>query len=280
MPAWAYVSSGSASFASGWDVKLVEASSPMRISMCWMYYDLHHIFSAGVPPWTAGQDTFDAHYALAFTPLTPARARELLDRAKPVEWRSRPEYQLPVFTRYSTFDRLLSRNSENPWFASDGRCVVDQKVGYNDHSSARIQNDDPRDKSAWFAWTWGPCFDSHAALEGTYRFSAMIKTQDCTAPVRLAVVEFLHDLWPTADGTLVSPKHGMWLAVADQQDRWHYSPKELSGTSDWTRVTLDLPIDNAQFAPNRPESARRAVVLQYHRKGTVWFDNVRIEKIE
>jgi hypothetical protein len=54
----------------------------------------------------------------------------------------------------------------------------------------------------------------------------------------------------------------------------------VSGTTDWTRLTLDLPIDNAPFKPNLPEYVRRGVVLQYQGQGTVWFDNVRIEKIE
>jgi hypothetical protein len=108
----------------------------------------------------------------------------------------------------------------------------------------------------------------------------MVKTKDCESAFRLAIVEFLHDIWPTDDGTLVSPKRGMWEQVADKRDRWHYSPKEVSGTTGWTRVTLDLPIDNEYFKPNRPECVRRGIVLQYEGKGTIWFDNVLIQKIE
>lgn len=264
----------------GWDIELKSASAPLQYEMCWMYYDVHHYLEGGVPVRQPGKDTFQAHYSLYFRPLTPAAARELLAAGQPIEWRSRPEYQLPVFGRYNTFDRLIAKNSEYPWFATDDRCTVDFDVGYDDRGSARIRNTDAGQKSAWYAWTWGSVFDQHSPLEGTYRFSALVRTQGCEAPVRLAVVEFLHDIWPEKDGTLVSPKRGMWHAVAEKNDRWHYSTEAVSGTSDWTRLTLDLKIDNDQFRPNRPESPKRGVVLQYHGKGTVWFDNVRIERIE
>jgi len=258
----------------GWLSELVDASAPLQIEMCWMFFDLHHNFPTGVPPWTGGRETFDAHYALTFTPLSPAQACELLDRATPVQWRSLPEYQLPVFTRYSTFDRLISRNSEYAWFASSYKCAVDEKIGYDDRRSIRIQHDEPTDISAWYAWTWGPCFDNQAPLEGAYRFSVMVKTRDCTSPFRLAVAEFLHDLWLQPDGK--------WTTNIGNPSKvlWHYSPQQVTGTSDWTRVTIDLPIDNDTFKPAGGKVIRRGVVLQYQGKGTIWFDNVRIEKIE
>lgn len=124
------------------------------------------------------------------------------------------------------------------------------------------------------AWTWGPCFDDLAPLEGTYRFSVMVKTRGCTFPVRLAVAEFLHDLWLRPDGT--------WNTNPGKPEKviWHYSPQQVSETSGWTRLTIELPIDNSKFPPVRGELIRRGIVLEYQGKGTVWFDNMRIQRIE
>lgn len=259
----------------GWISELTDTSAPIEMEMCWMFYDLHHNMPAGVPPWTRGRDTFEAHYALEFTPVSAARAREILDGASAMEWRSQPEYQLPVFSRYSTFDRLIAQNDDYPWLATSYHCAVDSTAGYDDRSSVRISHEQPADKSAWYAWTWGSVYENPLPLEGTYRFIAMVKTRDCTAPVRLAVAEFLGDLWLTADAR--------WCTRLDKPSGdiiWHYSPQQVTGTTDWTRLVLDLPIDNGRFKSDLPERVRRAVVLQYEGAGTVWFDNVQIVKLE
>lgn len=258
----------------GWISELTDTSAPIEMEMCWMFYDLHHNMPAGVPPWTGGPDTFEAHYTLEFTPVTAARAREILDHAKEVEWRSQPEYQLPVFSRYNTFDRLISRNDDYPWLATSYDCDIDLATGYDDNSSVRISHKNAGANAAWYAWTWGPCYETSLPLEGTYRFIAMVKTRNCTAPVRLAVAEFLNDLWMTADAR--------WTTNPGKNPEvvWHYSSEAVSGTTDWTRLSVDLPIDNLRLKPDRPERVRRAVVLQYEGAGTVWFDNVRIVKIK
>jgi hypothetical protein len=208
--------------------------------------------------------------------FSPEYARRLLDRAKPIEWRSLPEYRLPVFGRFNAFDRLISRGSEYAWWASSHKCAVDRKLGYDDNYSIRIQHGRAEDKSAWYAWTWGPCYDSVAPLEGRYRFSAMVKTERCTLPFRLAVAEFLGDLW-------LCEGNPNWTTNPGWPDKviWHYSPKQVAGAADWTRVTIDLTIDNEPFkAISQPFYVRRAVALQYEGEGTIWFDNVRIDKME
>ena len=265
----------------GWIVELEDTSAPLNIEVCWMFYDLHNMLPTGIPPWTPGKDTFETRYTLAFTPVAPGQAREVLDRAKPIEWQSLPEYQLPVFTRYNTFEKMLSRSSDWAWFASSYHCAVDRNTGYDDSYSVRIQHDKADLKSAWYAWTWGPCFDHTAPLDGAYRFSAMVKSKDLTAPFRLAVAEFLQDLWLLPDGRWsTSPGGPDTVVTRTPRIVWHYSPQQVTGTSDWTRLTIDLPIDNEQFKPGPPTWVRRGVVLEYQGKGTVWIDNVRIVKIE
>ncbi len=251
----------------GWMTEMLEASAPLKLEMCWMFSDVHHRFPHGVPPWVQGKDDFEASYKMAFAPVDAARARSLLEKAEPIDWRDRREFQLPVFSRFSTFDRLISGSNEYAWLASTYHCAVDDTLGYDDNHSIRINHDDPADVSAWYAWTWGPEYETMRPLEGAYRFSAMVKTRGATGAFRLAVAEFIGDSWR---------RNGAWT----NRPVWHYSSQEVTGATDWTRVWVDLPIDNKKFHTDRPDRIRRSIVLEYKGAGSIWFDNVRIQRIE
>jgi hypothetical protein len=117
--------------------------------------------------------------------------------------------------------------------------------------------------AGWSAGTLGPCYTGKPIANHRFRFSAMVKTLDCTGPVRLGhaspaqEVYFGHASTHKTDGTLQEP--GIW----------QFS-KPLSGTNDWTPISMEFVAG---------QSGREIVVLEQRGTGQAWFDNVKIEDL-
>jgi hypothetical protein len=265
----------------GWLTQLIEAQSPIKIGPCWMFFDVHYYMIEGVPE-TAPDDVFDRRFAIRFTPVTPQKAREILAVAKEVPWKGTKEYELPVLSEHNTFSELVSPG-KYCWFKSDFDCFRDATTGYDDTYSISIKKG-PADKknpvslfpSVWYAWCWGPAHDTDIPLEGTYRFTALIKTKDCRGKVRFGINEFAGDNW------YGYRRPGEW-SNSKQIITW--AGRELSGTNEWTRVSLDLKIDDEKISrlQGRPMShmwIRRALLIEQTGEGQCWADNVQIQKLE
>lgn len=259
----------------GWMTEVLETTKPLKISLCWMFFDVHCYMYAGIPE-KSDEDRFEPRCALRFIPVKPQRARELLATAREVPWKGTPEYDLPVLSHYNTFSELVSPGRQC-WFKSDFRCFRDETVGCDDHYSISIKKEaDDEAPSAWYGWCWGPGYDRDTPLKGVYRFSAKIKTLDCQGTVRFGVNEFSGDNWYGRN------KPGEWH---NKKHFITYAEKELTGTNDWTHVSLDLVIDDAKISElmDRPIShmwIRRAVFFEQVGKGQCWIDNVSIQPLE
>lgn len=249
----------------GWVQEFTALSAPVDLEQCWLGVDVHHLMPQGVPPVNKSEAEFEAFYALTFNPVPRAEAQRILASSVPLPWQDRPEYQLPVFSRYNTFEERLSRSGQYVWNASSYDCAMDATVGCDDTSSIRITHRHPGQKSAWSAFTWGTYFDTPALLRGRFRVSAMVKTEGLTGEFRLAVAKHGNGSWLRSDGE--------WRT---RPERWFHSATGLTGTHDWTRLHVDLDIDLTR----EPPFTRHNIVLEYTGAGSIWFDNVRIQQIE
>jgi hypothetical protein len=247
----------------GWIQELLQSSAPIRLEQCWLGVDVHHRMLTGVPGQTGPGEVFEVSYTFGFKPVSRPGALQILQEAVPIAWQDRPEYQLPVFSRYSTFEEKLSRSGQFVWCASSYQCAMDDTVGFDDRHSIRITHVLPGEKSAWSAFTWGTYFDTPTLLKGRFRISAMVKTAGLSGEFRLAVSKH-------PDGSWLRPS-GEWISRPVQ---WFYSPTAITGTNDWTRMHVDVDIDLTK----EPPFTRHSVVLEYTGAGSIWFDNVRIQQ--
>ncbi|MDO8542226.1 MAG: hypothetical protein Q7S40_17440 [Opitutaceae bacterium] len=254
----------------GWIQEFGRVSAPIKIEQCWLGVDVHYLMPTGVPGRKEDEDTFETGYTFGFTPVTRQTAREILDRAASIDWRERPEYQLPVFSRYSTFEERLSRAGQFVWCASSYQCALDDTLGADDRHSVRITHALPGEKSAWYAFTWGTHFDTPTPLKGRFRISAMVKTRDCAGNFKMAVAKF-------GDGDIFLRQTGQWTSTGRRKDvEWFYSDQAITGTVEWTQLHVDVDIDLTR----EPPFTRHGVILEYAGAGSIWFDNVRIQQVE
>lgn len=256
----------------GWITQILQTCHPIRFAICWMNLDVHHYMPRGVPP-LGDSDVFEPYYRIRFTPKTPAEAGEILSAARSIPWRSLREYQVPAFSRDNTFDRLVGEK-EYAWINSDYYCYRDVNVGYDDTYSIAI-NRSQEGASCWYGWCWGPAYEQATPLEGVYRFSAVIKTHNLQGTLRMGISEFVGDNWYGRH------EPGRW--THDKQILT-YVDRTLSGTHDWTRLEIILPIDDRklELLEGRPLShnwIRRAVFFEQIGKGQCWIDNVKIEPL-
>ena len=254
----------------GWMQEIISLSAPIRLEQCWLAVDVHFLMPAGIAGQEDGKDEFEVSYAFGFTPVTRTGAVAILDQAVPIAWQERPEYQLPVFSRYSTFEERLSRPGQFVWCASSYQCAMDDTVGMDDRHSIGITHAKPEEHSAWYVFTWGPHFDTPTLLKGRFRISAWVKSLNCTGAFRMAVARF-------GDGDIFLRQSGQWHSTGNRKEvKWFYGDETITGTRDWTLLYVDVDIDLAK----EPPFTRHGVILEYIGAGSIWFDNVRIQQLE
>ncbi|MFA5687619.1 MAG: hypothetical protein WC959_00470 [Kiritimatiellales bacterium] len=258
----------------GWMTEVLESPKPLKFSLCWMFFDVHCYLYQGVPE-SAPDDILNLSCAIRFSPVTPQKARELLNKAEEYPWKELPEYQLPVFSRYNTFSEKIS-SGKYGWLKSDFDCLWDKTSGYDDHYSISIKKEENTAPSAWYGWFWGPGYELDTPLDGVYRISARIKTRDCTGVVRMGINEGSGDNWFGRE------KPGKWSVP---KCIITYADQELTGTTDWTLITIDVPIDNTRVSAlkGRPVSymhTHHIIFFEQSGSGQCWIDNVRIQQLE
>ena len=255
----------------GWMMEIQEASSPLTFGLCWMFFDVHCIMTKGVPA-LGGAERAEAAYKFLFRPVTAEYAGKIWADSQEVEWRSLKEYgSLPLFSWDSKFDKLLtdkdcSGSDKYVWLPSSYDCFRDDKTGFDDNYSASINI--KQGKAAWYCSTWGTPYDTQEPLKGTYRISVMVKTQDVEGEVRLSVS------WSHGGNHL--NKSSEWAA---KDAVWKLANKKLTGTNDWTLITLEIE-PGSQLGLIDPEEVGETIVLEQIGPGQSWFDNVKIEKVQ
>ncbi len=257
----------------GWMTQIIKAPAPVIYELCWSRFDVHISLEGAIPP-RHSQTDLTLTFAMDFVPVAPARAQDIINRAVEPNWRDAPEYQdLPLFSWENRFDRVITdvpsedTSNQTLWWPSDYLCFRDATMGFDDTYSVSIKRTEAAQKtSAWTTLSWAQPFNKRPKHNRRFRFSAMVKTADCTGKVRLghySSIENLGDMYyggrksHRQDGTRVT--EGLV---------WEYS-EAVTGTTDWTPVTLE-------FVVNHHGST---LVLEHTGTGQCWFDNVVIEDL-
>lgn len=243
----------------GWISQLTSCSSDARVEICWSWFDIHFLIKDGLPP-RYSNETFTAYYTWKFTPLTVSQSQDILSKAVEIDWKERPEYIRPIFSRDNDFEELINGyESEHAWFSSDPACKWDDKAGFESQSSVCIDKDFTR-TAAWYGWFYGYPFEkTNNNPNIKYRLSAMVKTENVQGAVRLAAVRV-----QTGPGWIYSNLY--------PEDTWELdkvSSTALTGTNDWTE--LNVVFTTRDWSPT-------IVSLELDGAGKCWFDNVKITK--
>ena len=242
----------------GWMSRIVETPVQMLFSQCWMFFDVH-VYMENAVPSRYSQQELDLTCNQEFKHIGPDEVQGIIANSEEVEWKTKPEYQLPVFSRNNTFDQLItdSGNKEkHMWWASSYDCSRVTDTGFDDNYSVTINHGTKDKQAAWYQRCWGYPYDQEK-ISGLYRVRAKVKTIGCTGKVRLAVAQTSDDYW-------------IHSSRFDRDGaQWTYSLNSLSGTNDWT----DLEVTVRMVEP------LRHIVLEHLGPGQSWFDNVVIEKV-
>lgn len=257
----------------GWLTRINSTPVPVIHEICWARFDVHISLEGAIPPRHSMKE-LALGFELAFEPVAPAKAREIVKNALEIPWRQAPEYNLPLFAWNTRCDKILTdlpgeeTAQHLVWWPSDYVCDRDGTTGYDDHYSLTIHRkpSSAQKSSAWstFAWHWP--FNEHMTTNRRIRFSAMVKTQNCTGSVRLGHYSTLANLGDVFYGGTKS--HKMDGTPRTDGIIWEYS-KPLTGTTDWTPLTLEFVVKHFSST----------VILEQTGSGQCWFDNVRIEDL-
>jgi len=259
----------------GWISTIKNTSSGILYSICWYYWDVHIFAMEAVPP-RYSAERFKLDFSLDYEPVSADEGKKIVDGATERNWRDMEEYQLPLFTRYNTFDTLICDDvipsdktaGNNIWWASSYDCYRDDTVGYDDNYSVTIKRDgNPTKSDAWNTFMWGPEVEAgrKQIKNHRYRLSAMVKTENCTGDIRI--------------GYAIRPKGGDFFygtnthnsdgtPITDGTILWYYT-EPLTGTNDWTELSLEFVVQNQ----------RNSILLEQNGSGQCWFDNVVLEDL-
>lgn len=257
----------------GWITRITKTPAPVVYELCWSRFDVHMLLEGAVPP-RHSADKLDLHFEMEFEPVDPKRAGKIIAKAEELPWRSHKEYQdLPLFSWNNRFDRVLTdvpseqTSNQTLWWASDYQCFRDNSVGYDDSFSVSIKRSEASPKaSAWSTLSWAHPFNERPKHNRRFRFTAMVKTVDCTGPVRLAHYSSIENLGDMYYGGRKSHNEDGSHKVNGLV--WEFS-QSVSGTTDWTPVSLEFVVKHHGST----------LVLENGGTGQCWFDNVKIEEL-
>ena len=125
--------------------------------------------------------------------------------------------------------------------AAGAECTWDCATGYQSKASLSINRQAKDGSASWQAW-----LDPHNVPElrpqTQYHVKAMVRTEGVTGDAQL-----------------------VWQAGKDRR-----ASRSLSGTTDWTSVTLEIG----------PVSGPATLKLTQHGAGQTWFDDVEVTPIQ
>lgn len=251
----------------GWMTQVAKAPFPIDFELCWMFFDVHVPYRGAVPP-RYSIETLSLDMELAFEPVDAERGQAILEAATEVPWRSMEAYRLPLFTWDNKFDTLLtdlpSEETANHyiWWASSEDCYRDDTTGYDDRYSVSIKRQgDPAMPAAWNTVTWCYPYTTRQIKNHRIRFSAMVKSSECTGSVRLAICRGSENFYGKRN-------HNDDGSIKTDDWTWQFSPRSITGTTDWTPIFMEFVGQNGI-----------SLILEQSGGGQCWFDNVTIEDL-
>lgn len=228
-------------------------SAGIDTSICWLYLDLHHTWKPKNRTFHVGET---GTFKYRFVSYPRAKAKSILGKSV---FRDIPNDALKAFPArewpLSRFDKNVYRTTSVgvfPWCPSttwdeqmtihyDPNCIWDKTIGYDDKFSLKI---DARDGKVHTWRCTGVDYQPTMAIKGTSTFTFMVKTTDLGGYARLVY-------------QIVNPTKPPLIS------------KAISGTNDWTKITLTVPYD--YFKEFRGNSD---LYFEVQGPGLAWFDNL------
>ena len=243
----------------GWSATLLDVVGSTYIEICWSWYDIHNVINDSVPQ-IGHSDRFLASQSWLFTPTDASHDRAIIDRAEEVPYRAQPNYQLPLFSTNNTFDKTVGGSDwQYAWWKKSYDCSLDTEVGHSAPGSAKIEKTTEGELSWFTEGVWGFPYSFDDVLGKTYRLSGWIRTENVVGEAYIANKQYQH---------------------ATPGDFTLHKSASLSGTHDWTEVSVTFTAQERSF----PDGSRQRCIdhffLTLNGTGTVWFDDVRIEEIK
>lgn len=242
----------------GWAAKLLSVSGSSYIEICWSWYDIHNVINDSVPQLAHG-DRFTVSQSWLFAPTTAEHDHAVIDRAVEVPYRDQPNYRMPLFSKHSTFDKTAGGSDwQYAWWKKSYDCSLDMNVGHDAPGSAKIEKTTEGELSWFTEGVWGFPYSFDKVLGKTYRLSGYIKTENVVGEAYIANRQYQH---------------------ATPQDFTLYKSESLTGTNDWTYVSVTFTAQERSF----PDGSRQRCIdhfyLTLNGSGTVWFDDVKLEEV-
>lgn len=229
----------------------------LKSATCWLSQDIHHYWLSKNGTFKVGE-TKTVKYRFVNYPYE--KAKEILAKSKFRDLPNDPLKNYPMREwPLSRFDKNVYRITKvgvYAWCPSKGfddqefdpKCIWDKTTGYDDSFSLKI------DASDGEIHTWrctAVDYQPSIPIKGKSRFSFMVKTKDLKGYARLVY----RNVNPPTPPLISNP---------------------ISGTNDWTRVSLDVP-EGYWLGANSDgyrTSGNTDLYFEVKGPGVAWFDNL------
>ncbi len=253
-------------------IEFLENTGSMAFSdICWSLYDLHFKFRKEVQTELLNAEKpLEIHYRLYSASYE--KGLELLNQSRPDPVLGHPLVRCPVFNEDGVNDFIPSEEYRSPsdkwfWLCSDQNCYWDWEIGTTCKGSLMINRDSEdcelSDADAFWQNLYGLCSETGKSsqwiynklpVERNYIMKAMVRTENVVGGVFMALQyktpAFLKD------------KQAFTAILSDA---------ELSGTNNWTELTLNASL------PAASECIQAELLLFMEGSGKCWFDEVEID---
>ncbi len=243
----------------GWKSTILSDSGDTYVEICWSWYDIHSCSENSVPR-VGNCDNFTVSQSWLFTATDAEHDSALIGDAVEVDWKSLPNYQLPIFSTNNTFETQFGGTDwQYAWWKSTYDCTMDATVGHSGAGSVKIQKSSSGAASWYTEGVWGFPYSFDDVQGKTYRISGYIKTENVVGEAYIANIQYQH---ATPSDNTVNRSEG------------------ITGTTDWTFVSFTFTAQEREKADGSTDRCIDHFFLTLNGSGTVWFDDVVIEEVE
>ena len=243
----------------GWKSTILSDSGDTYVEICWSWYDIHSCSENSVPR-VGNCDNFTVSQSWLFTATDAEHDSALIGDAVEVDWKSLPNYQLPIFSTNNTFETQFGGTDwQYAWWKSTYDCTMDATVGHSGAGSVKIQKASSGAASWYTEGVWGFPYSFDDVQGKTYKVSGYIKTENVVGEAYIANIQYQH---------------------ATPSDNTVIRSEGITGTTDWTFVSFTFTAQERKKADGSTDRCIDHFFLTLNGSGTVWFDDVVIEEVE
>ena len=243
----------------GWKSTILSDSGDTYVEICWSWYDIHSCSENSVPR-VGNCDNFTVSQSWLFTATDAEHDSALIGDAVEVDWKSLPNYQLPIFSTNNTFETQFGGTDwQYAWWKSTYDCTMDATVGHSGAGSVKIQKSSSGAASWYTEGVWGYPYSFDQVQGKTYKISGYIKTENVVGEAYIANIQYRPET-PNDDTVIRS--------------------EGITGTTDWKFVSFTFTAQEREKADGSTDRCIDHFFLTLNGSGIVWFDDVVIEEVE